>query len=64
MGLADGGDAIAVAYGPSTTRGAHRGRTAALGRVLLVTGVRLPNDVGHVGWDGDLSAERRHRVCG
>ncbi len=64
MGLADGGNTIAVPYGPSTTRGAHRGSTTALDCVLLVSGVRLPNNLGHVGGDRDLSAERRHLcVC-
>jgi hypothetical protein len=60
VGLADGCHAIAVTDSPSTTRGAHRGRTAALGRVLLVSGVRLPNNLGNVGRDNDLGAERRH----
>lgn len=39
VGLADGGDAIAVPYGPSTTRSSHRGRTTALDCVLLVSSV-------------------------
>jgi hypothetical protein len=64
MGLADGGHAIAVPYGPTTTRGAHRGRTTALDCVLLVSGVRLPNNLGDIRRDRDLSAERRHPGVG
>jgi hypothetical protein len=39
MGLADGGNTIAVSYGPSTTRSTHRGSTTALDCVLAVSGV-------------------------
>ena len=61
VGLANRGDAIAVSYGPSTTRGAHRGSTTALDCVLLVSGVRVdPNNLGDVGGNGDLST---HRGC-
>ena len=64
MGLTDGCHTIAVTDSPSTTRGTHRGRTTALDCVLLVSGVRLPNNLGDIRRDRDLSAERRHSGVG
>jgi hypothetical protein len=63
MGLTDWGGAIAVTDSPSTTRSTHRGRATALNSVLLVSGIRLPNNTSDVGGNRDLCAERRHS-CG
>ena len=64
VGLADGGDAITVPYGPTTARGAHRGRTPTLDLVLLVPlSDGVPLNTSDVRWDRDLGAHS-WCVCG
>jgi len=56
VGLANWGDIITEPNSPTTTVGAHRGRTTALNCVLAVTDIWLPNDTGNVCGNWDLSA--------